>query len=36
VADGKLALVEVLPARKTPGQVPPGDYRFGFTFQGGL
>ena len=36
VADGKLTLVEVRPARKTPGTVPPQDYRFGFAFAGGI
>jgi hypothetical protein len=36
VADGKLTLVEVQPARRTPDAIPPTAYRFGFTFAGGL
>lgn len=35
VADGSLELVRVLP-EKTEAAIPPGDYRFGFRFRGGL
>lgn len=36
VADGSLELVEVTPARTTEAAIPPGNYRFGFRFMGGL
>ena len=35
VADGTLLLAEASPARKTKAAAPPGDYRFGFRFDGG-
>ena len=36
VADGALTLVEVSPARRPDSAPTPGDYRFGFRFDGGL
>lgn len=36
VADGKLTLVEVLPVKKANETIYPDEYRFGFTFAGGL
>lgn len=36
VADGSLELREVLPIKKKEAAIPPGDYRFGFKFMGGL
>lgn len=36
VADGTLTLVSVLPEKSTDRPAKPRDYRFGFTFQGGL
>ena len=36
VADGTLELVEVRPTRRTEAAIPPGDYRLGFRFSGGL
>lgn len=36
VADGKLELVEGLPYPRHGEPIYPEDYRFGFTFQGGL
>lgn len=36
VADGQLALVEVEPGLLAGGQAKPEQYRFGFTFAGGL
>ncbi|PEQ11813.1 hypothetical protein B2G71_15335 [Novosphingobium sp. PC22D] len=38
VADGSLELVEVQPDRSTPAEmdIPPGHYRFGFRFMGGI
>lgn len=35
VADGTLLLADASPARKAKAAVPPGDYRFGFRFDGG-
>lgn len=35
VADGTLLLADALPARKAKAAIPPGDYRFGFRFDGG-
>lgn len=36
VSDGALELVEVRPSRQSAATVPDGDYRFGFTFAGGI
>ena len=36
VADGSLELVEVAPPKTTEAAIPPGDYRFGFRFMGGI
>ena len=36
VADGKLTLVEVQPEAKSDRNIYPEEYRFGFTFAGGL
>ena len=36
VADGTLTLVEVLPEKKANQTIYPDEYRFGFTFAGGL
>jgi hypothetical protein len=36
VADGTLTLVNVMPPRHTAGPTRPSDYRFTFTFAGGL
>ena len=36
VADGSLTLVEVMPPRDKAAAPYPEDYRFGFTFDGGL
>lgn len=36
VADGQLTLVEVLPEKKANQNIYPDEYRFGFTFAGGL
>ena len=36
VADGTLTLVEVMPLRRDVVTLYPEDYRFGFTFAGGL
>jgi hypothetical protein len=36
VADGGLTLTSVTPDRRTDTGIKPGDYRFGFTFQGGF
>lgn len=36
VADGALTLVSVTPDRRTDRGIKPRDYRFAFTFQGGL
>lgn len=36
VADGSFELVEVAPAKTTEAVIPPGNYRFGFRFMGGL
>lgn len=36
VADGSLTLVEVLPEKKANQNIYPDEYRFGFTFAGGL
>ncbi len=36
VADGQLTLVETMPEKKTNITLYPEDYRFGFTFAGGL
>ena len=36
VADGGLTLVSVTPDRRTDRAIKPRDYRFAFTFQGGL
>ncbi|MCC6828726.1 MAG: hypothetical protein IT550_10920 [Novosphingobium sp.] len=35
VADGTLLLADVEPARTSEAAIPPGDYRFGFRFDGG-
>ena len=36
VADGELTLQGVMPPRSTRRELKPGDYRFAFTFAGGL
>ncbi len=36
VADGALTLVSALPEKSATKATKPGDYRFGFAFQGGL
>jgi len=36
IADGHLSLEEVQPSLKAGEKAAPGDYRFGFTFAGGL
>lgn len=36
VADGQLTLVEVLPEKRANQNIYPDEYRFGFTFAGGL
>ncbi|MCB2077919.1 MAG: hypothetical protein KDE55_09515 [Novosphingobium sp.] len=36
VADGSLELRTVQPPKTTEAAIPPGDYRFGFNFMGGL
>ena len=36
VADGKLTLQGVMPPRSVQRAIRPGDYRFSFTFAGGL
>ncbi|OCC25077.1 hypothetical protein MB02_04750 [Croceicoccus estronivorus] len=36
IADGSIELVEVTPAMHAKAAIPPGDYRFGFRFMGGL
>ena len=36
VADGSLELVEATPARSAKAAIPPGNYRFGFRFMGGI
>lgn len=36
VADGTLTLIDVQPAKRNESTIAPGDYRFGFRFDGGL
>lgn len=36
VADGSLEMVSVMPPTSTQNPIQPADYRFGFTFAGGL